>query len=321
MKVLRVIGWIVLVVIILAAVVPFLIPVAPLEGTRPAVELADADSRFIEVNGLDVHYKEAGEGETTYILLHGFGASIFSWREVMQPLAQSGRVIAYDRPAFGLTERPAAGTWTGASPYSAAAQVDLLFGLMDRLGVEKAVLVGNSAGGAVATLAALQQPQRVTALVLVDAAVYSGSPIPNWVRPVLTLPQFTRLGPLFVRGIQTSGEEFLTSAWHDPARVTPAVREGYRKPLQVDGWDAALWQFSIAQGGTNLPDRLSELKVPVLVVSGDDDKIIPLADSRRLAKEIPGAQFVVFRACGHVPQEECPQAFMDAVSDFMQTIQ
>lgn len=321
MKVVRIVGWVVLVVIILAAVVPFLIPVPPLEGTRPAALLADADSRFIEVNGLEVHYKEAGEGSTTYILLHGFGASTFSWREVMPALAQNGRVIAYDRPAFGLTERPAAGSWTGVSPYSAEAQVDLLFGLMDRLGVDQAVLVGNSAGGAVAALAALEQPQRVTALVLVDAAVYSGSPIPNWVRPVLTLPQFNRLGPLFVRRIQTSGEEFLASAWHDPARVTPAVLEGYRKPLQVDGWDAALWQYSIAQGETNLPDRLDELKVPVMVVSGEDDKIIPLADSQRLAREIPGARLVVFRACGHVPQEECPQAFLDAVSDFMQTIQ
>lgn len=321
MKLLRIAGIAMLVVVVLAAVVPFLIPVPPLTNTRPAAELADADSRFIDVNGLEVHYKQAGAGETTYILLHGFGASTFSWREVMQPLAQQGTVIAYDRPAFGLTERPEAGSWAGENPYSAAAQVDLLFGLMDQLGVQQAVLVGNSAGGAVAVQAALNHPERVTALVLVDAAVYGGSPTPAWVRPALSLPQFARLGPLFVRSIQTRGEEFLASAWHDPALVTAAVREGYRKPLQVDGWDAALWQFSIAQGGASTAERLAGLKLPVLVVSGAEDRIVPVEDSRRLAQEISGAEYVEFAACGHVPQEECPLAFLNELQRFMNSIQ
>ena len=92
-----------LVLILLLGVGPFLIPVPPLEGTVPASQLADPDSKFVEVNGLSVHYKEMGAGETTFILLHGFGASLFSWRDVMEPLSAYGRVIAYDRPAFGLT--------------------------------------------------------------------------------------------------------------------------------------------------------------------------------------------------------------------------
>ena len=68
--------------------------------------MADPDSRFIELNGLNVHYKQAGSGEPLIVLLHGFSASTFSWREVMQPLAAFGTVVAYDRPGFGLTERP-----------------------------------------------------------------------------------------------------------------------------------------------------------------------------------------------------------------------
>src|SRR5512143_2421680 len=84
---------------------PFLVPVGR-GGEATEKELADPDSKFIDVNGLSVHYKELGQGETTFILLHGFGASVYSWHEVMQPFSQYGRVIAYDRPAFGLTARP-----------------------------------------------------------------------------------------------------------------------------------------------------------------------------------------------------------------------
>ena len=85
---------------------PFLVPVSALDGLVTETEFADPDSKFIEINDVTVHYKEMGTGETTFILLHGFGASTYSWREVMDDFSQHGRVIAYDRPAFGLTERP-----------------------------------------------------------------------------------------------------------------------------------------------------------------------------------------------------------------------
>jgi hypothetical protein len=115
---------------------PFLVPVPPLADTRPPGQLADANGRFVEVNGLQVHYKEMGSGEPALILLHGFGANLFSWQVVMEPLAGCGRVIAYDRPAFGLTERPMPGEWSGQNPYSPEAQADLVIGLMDALEVD-----------------------------------------------------------------------------------------------------------------------------------------------------------------------------------------
>lgn len=215
--------------IILALVLigPFLIPVPPLENTVPAETLADADSQFIEVNGLNVHYKKFGSGEPVFILLHGFGASLFSWREVTEPLAEIGTVIAYDRPAFGLTERPM--EWEGESPYSQEAQIELVIGLMDALGVEKAILVGNSAGGTISMLTALQYPERVESLILVDPAVYAGGGAPAWSRPLLKTPQMNRVGPLFARQIQTRGPELVEVAWHDPGKITPDVMEGYQK--------------------------------------------------------------------------------------------
>ena len=131
---------------------PFLVPVRPLKGTVPPEQLADSDSRFIDVNGVKLHYKTLGSGEPALILLHGFAASTFTWREVMAPLAELGTVVAYDRPSSGLTERPLPGDWTGESPYSPEAQVAQLVGLMDALGISTSCprrqLGGRHGGGA-----------------------------------------------------------------------------------------------------------------------------------------------------------------------------
>jgi pimeloyl-ACP methyl ester carboxylesterase len=293
---------------------PFLIPVPPLTDTRPPQELADPDSLFLTARGIQVHYKQAGEGQPIFILLHGFGASLFSWHKVLDPLGEQGRVLAYDRPAFGLTERPM--EWGETNPYSPDFQPVLLIEWMDQLGIESAVLVGNSAGGTVAIQTALAHPERVRALILVNPAVYTGG-TPSLLRPLFRLPQVDRLGPLFVRGIQARGEEFINMAWHDPSLITPEIWDGYTRPLQADNWDRALWDFTRSSRQLGLEDLLGELDLPVLVIAGDDDRIVPTGDSRRAAQDIPSAVFVELENCGHLPQEECPQAFMQALLDFI----
>lgn len=319
-RVWRIAGIIALVIVAILLIGPFLYPVPPLEGTVDEAELADPESKFVEINDLSVHYKEMGQGEPVFILLHGFGASEYSWREVMEPLSKYGRVIAYDRPAFGLTERPLPGEWTGTNPYSIQGNMDLLEGLMEELGVEEAVLVGNSAGGGVSVAFALAHPDKVQALVLVDPAVGAGrgGRFPAWVLPVLSTPQLRHLGPLLVRSIAgESGDETIRLAWHDPSLITRDVYEGYRRPLQANHWDVALYEFTIASNPVNGVERFSELAMPVLVVTGDDDRIVPTDSSIQLAGQIPGAELVVFNQCGHVPQEECPDQFMEAVLTFL----
>ncbi|MGC8787869.1 MAG: alpha/beta fold hydrolase, partial [Anaerolineae bacterium] len=210
---------------------PFLVPLPPLRNTFPPRQLADPDSLFISINGLDVHCKSVGQGEPALVLLHGFGASIWSWREVMLPLSQFGTVIAFDRPAFGLTARPLANEWSGENPYTAEAQARLTVGLLDKFGIPKAILVGHSAGGSIATLTALQFPERVQALILVAPAIYEGGGAPSWIRPLLRIPQLRRLGPLLVRVLVSRLEGALPSAWHDPNKISPEVIAGYKKPL------------------------------------------------------------------------------------------
>jgi pimeloyl-ACP methyl ester carboxylesterase len=306
------------VLLVVALVVPFLIPVSRLEGTVPVEQLADPDGRFVDLNGVKVHFKVAGEGRPAVVLLHGFASSVFSWREVMGPLAEGHTVVAFDRPGFGLTERPLPGEWQGQSPYSAEAQADLTVALMDTLGIDRAVLIGNSAGGTVAVLTALRYPGRVQALVLVDPAIYrGGQQLPGVVRWLLSSPQARRVGPLFVRSIRNWGLEFGRSAWHDPSKITDEIWDGYTKPLQAENWDKGLYEVTLASRSLGLDKRLDEIQVPVLVITGDDDRIVPTEQSIRLAGELPDAELVVVPNCGHVPHEECPEPFLVAVSGFL----
>lgn len=316
-RVLRGLAFAMAVILLLVAVVSLLVPVPPLTGTVPANQLGDSVSRFVEVNGINVHYKQTGTGEPTLILLHGFLASLFSWREVLTPLGDLGTLIAYDRPAFGLTSRPMREAWGDQNPYTAEANVELLVSMMDTLGVERAILVGNSAGGTLAVYTALRHPERVQALILVDAAIYTSGGTPTWVRPILTTPQMRRMGPLLLRNIRSWGEGFGRMAWHDPSRLTADVWEGYLKPQQAENWDRALWEFFLASRPLDLEDQLSQIEVPVLVITGDDDRIVPTEESVRLSRTLPDARLVVIPECGHIPQEECPEPFLEAVRGFV----
>lgn len=302
-------------------VVPFFVSVPLLENTVTERELADPNSLFVDVNDVTLHYKETpatAESDLTFILLHGFGSSLTTWHNVMDELGEYGRVIAFDRPAFGLTERPLRGTWEGTNPYSPQGQVELTLGLMDELSIDKAVLVGNSAGGGIAVQVALEHPERVAGLILVDAAIYQGGGSPAWVHPVLYTPQMNRLGPLIMRQFGGEpGENFLKSAWSNPENIPESTWESYREPLRVKDWDKALWELTKASRRPNFINKLSSLNVPTLVLSGADDKIVSLELSERLAGEIPDAKFVQFASCGHTPQEECPELFAEAVTTWL----
>jgi len=223
--------------------------------------------------------------------------------------------VAFDRPAFGLTERPL--VWEGDNPYSPDFQVGLVIGLMDRLNIEQAILIGNSAGGKIALETAIAYPDRIEALILVDAAVYAGGGAPQWIIPLLKTPQLKRVGPLIARQIQKRGDQFIRTAWHDPSLITMEIIEGYKKPLRAENWDKALWEFTLASSESELAIQLDRIEMPVLVISGDDDRIVPTEQSIRLAQEIKGASLSVLENCGHVPHEECPEDFFEVTEKFI----
>ncbi|MGI6209831.1 MAG: alpha/beta fold hydrolase [Anaerolineae bacterium] len=301
------------------AVLSLLVRASTPGDTVPARELAFPDSHFAQVMGVEVHYQEAGQGEPAFLLLHGLGASTFSWRDVLPMLEEYGRVVAFDRPGFGLSERPLAGEYDPQrNPYSPEFQADLTVALMDELGIERAVLVGHSAGGAAAVLTALRHPDRVQALILVSPAVYEmGRRLPDWAYPLLRTPPGRQLGLLLLRLVASRGMALLDRAYFDPSLITPEIREGYSRPLQVHNADRALWEFFMASSGPDLGSQLGAITVPALVITGEDDRIVPAGSSARVAAGLPRGRLEVIPNCGHIAHEECPGEFEKLVALFL----
>ena len=301
-------------------VVPFLIPVQT-TGTSTEQEAAGAGAHFVEVGELKVHVEAVDyTGESAdpplFVLLHGFGASTFSWREVLEPLARLGDVVAYDRPAFGFTERPT--SWEGENPYGVPGNLALLDAVIDRFAdAREVILVGHSAGGLIAGEYSRLNPDRVGALVLVAPAVLTTGGAPGWLAPVLAVPQIDRLGPLLVQSIASSGEQLLEQSFVDPAALTDAVRAGYRAPLTVIGWEAALWRVTTAPRDNALAENLDDLTVPTLLITGGADTVVPIADTERLSTLLPEAELVVIPRSGHLPHEEAPERFLAALRDWL----
>ncbi len=301
-------------------IVPFLIPFQT-SGTVTNREAAGPGAEFVTVNGLEVHVETADyTGEAAepplIVLLHGFGASTFSWREVLQPLAEVGDVIAYDRPGFGLTERPT--EWAGDNPYGTPGNLALLDALLTDLAPDREVIVvGHSAGGLIAAEYARLNPDTVDQLVLVAPAVYTTGGLPVWLAPIVGLPQIQRLGPILVQGIATSGEQLLEQSFVDQAVLTDEVREGYRVPLTIVGWEEGLWRFTTAPRDNALLNNLDRITQPTLLITGDADTVVPTADTERLATELPGAELVIIPRSGHLPHEEAPEPFVDAVVEWL----
>jgi pimeloyl-ACP methyl ester carboxylesterase len=319
-----ILGAIIIFMILLLAVGPFLIPSTPLEGLVSAQQVATNDSQFITVpfegtDGLDIHYIASELGSTdkepTFVLLHGSLFNAFTWNEVMDFFSERGQVVAYDQIPYGLSEKLVAGDWTGRNPYTSEAAVDQLFLFLDTLDVDQVVLVGSSYGGTLAVQAALAQPERVEALVLVDAAVYVQEEMPAW---LLELPQVRRLGPLFARQLGQS-EAFIRQTYVNPGRISNERMTLTTIHTQVEDWDVALWEY-LRAWGVGTPDfvtHIPNIQQPALVITGDRDAVVPVSDSQRLDSELPNSELVILPSCGHVPQEECPEAFKEAVDAWL----
>ena len=320
----RFMTWALVAGIVSFLVVPFLIPNAS-TGTNTAEQLATVDDRFVDLNGLNVRYREqayTGDCACTpplIVLMHGFGASVFSWRSVLQPMGQFGDVIAYDRPAFGLTERPT--EWTGTNPYGFEGNFELLDALIERFGAGRnVVLVGQSAGGQLAAEYARLNTDTVTALILVDPAILTTGGSTEGLDWLWTIPQIDRLGPILVASIATSGDDLLRQSFADQSFVTDDIYAGYHLPLQVKGWEEAFWNFSTASRKNDLVANLGEISQPVLLITGDGDTVVPTSDTVKLKSLIPGSALEIIPNAGHLPQEERPAEFLSAVATHWNTL-
>ena len=323
-KALAFLGIFILILIVLLAVGPFFVKVPPLEGLSSPAQAASGESKFVTIpfngtDGIDIHYLEGGsatnEQPYTFILLHGSNFNAFTWNDVIDFFGEYGRVVAYDQIPYGLSEKLVEGDWVGDNPYSSTAAVEQLFSFLDALEIDKAVLVGNSYGATLAVQAVLAKPERIDGLILVDAAVYVQEEMPAWLK---NSPQMQHVGPLFARQLGHS-EAFINRTYSDPEKISQERIRLATIQTQVTDWDIAYWEY-LKVWGADAPDyisMLSEIQQTTLVISGDNDHVVPLADSERLNAELPNSELIVLTNCGHVPQEECPASFEDAISSWL----
>lgn len=303
-------------------IVPFLIPVES-SGTLTVEEAAGAGAEFVDVDGVAVHVERAAyTGDETVdaappliVLLHGFGASTFTWREIIEPLSGFGDVIAYDRPAFGFTERP-----ESVDAYGPEANFAIMDALIDDAGGgdREVVIVGHSAGGGLAAEYARTRPDTVDELILVSPAIGSSSGgIPAWVVPLLGIPQIDRLGPLLAGALASGSTGLLEESFYDTSAITQEIRDGYFAPLEVEGWERGFWNFVRAPRITGLAERLDQIRQPTLVITGDTDTVVETARSELLASELPDADLVVIPRSGHLPHEETPEPVIAAIAEWL----
>lgn len=283
-------------------------------------QLADPDSRFIEVNGFRLHYKRQGSGATLILLLHGSFLSLKSWSGVMTALAERATVVAFDRPVCGLTSRPLPKRGdSDPSPYSAEMQGELVAALITALGFERAILVGSSTGGTIALMTALSHPERVQGLILVDTMVYSGYATSEVPAPVLAMmrglkPIFTRLMGFLIDRLY---EKAIRKFWYRQERLSDETLAEFKRDFMLGPWDKAFMELFLATRRLHLDSRLGALNIPTLVVTGEHDRAVKPEESERLAKAIAGAELQVIGDAGHLPQEERPEAFLAAIDGFL----
>ena len=326
-RLMQVFGILVVLAIGAAVVLPLLmIPAGTLAPTGSTRAAATPDSRFLTIpfpgtQGLEVHYLErpaaAGAGERSFLLLHGFTFNSFTWGAVLDPFAALGRTVAYDQLPYGLSAKPLPGDWSAADPYAKESAIAQVGAVMQGLGLEQVILVGNSSGGTLALEAALAYPQQVSGLILVAPWVHAQRPtIPA---AVAQLPQLQRISLAIARKL--GNPTLLEYSYQDPSRVTAARRDQAIIHTRVANWDlawGALLDRSLSSA-VDISDRLAQVQVPVLLITSDQDKLVKPEDTRRVAAALPHATLKVLPGCGHVPQEECPQAFMAAVTEWLQS--
>ena len=250
-------------------------------------------------------------------MMHGFLGTIEGWNYIIPNLSDNHRIAAYDRLAFGLTERP---DITGEiNPYTPEKAEERALKLIDELNFDKPVLVGHSAGGNLALRLALKNPGGYSGLVLISPAIFNNGP-PGFVRFFLKMGIFEQAGLNTVRGLPDRFDEFLAQAYYRPEDVPEWVIESYKKPLKAENWDRALWEYTKAQTGSDMKRRLEEIELPILIIHGREDEVVPVKDSIRAAAKLPDVRLVIIEECGHAAYEEKPEQTIEAIKDFLGSI-
>lgn len=268
---------------------------------------ANGPNDFIEVAGLRMHVRDSGPRDApVVILLHGFGASLHTWEPWAQLLASDRRVIRFDMPGAGLT---------GADPtgdYTDTRGVQVLIALMDKLGVQRASIVGHSMGGRLAWRFAAEQPARVDKLVLIAPDGFASPGFEYGKKPDVsaTLKLMKFVLPKAILRMS------LAPAYANPLAMTDAMVERYHDLMLAPNVRASMiakMEQSVLQDPVPVLKRIT---APTLLLWGDKDAMIPVGNSADYLRALPNATLVTLPEAGHLLHEEAPSA-LQTVKTFL----
>src|SRR5712692_5497130 len=266
----------------------------------------------------EIHGQEHGN---PLLCIHGFGASLYSWRNFVadgSPLTANYKVITIDLKGCGKSPK------VYGTDYSIQDHADLIYEFIHEHDLKNLTLIGNSFGGALALLVTLMltdhDPTRLKSLVLIDAGSYVDL-LPGYLK-VLSWPVIGALAA-YLAPSKLAAAGVLRKSVYDKKKITPEQIAAYAAPLSLPGARHALLQTGAQIIPPNFPQlaaRYPDIKVPTLIIWGENDQVIDPEAGRRLKKAIPHSELVWVPECGHIPQEERPEITVPAVATFLQTV-
>lgn len=272
-------------------------------------------SRFIEIDGVRIHYQEAGDPSAPpIVLIHGFASSTLVWSKVLLDLAAAGyRVIAPDLIGYGYSGKPR------HLDYTIASQARMIAALMNGLGIESCAVIGSSYGGAVAATLALDYSDKVESLVLVGA-VTNNQPTKYLLMRLFSSPIIGDIVSPFLLGSRRLLRRRMKRVYDRHSWVLDEKRVDARHlPLQTAGTHRAIIRTVRRWDADRINRNAHLIKQPTLIVWGENDREVPISDGEFLHQRIRQSRWIVFRNTGHLPHEEFPREFTEVVSQFCRT--
>ena len=275
-------------------------------------------SQFMTLDeGLKIHFTDTGPREAqTIILVHGFSASLHTWTEWKVDLEQDYRVVTLDLPGHGLSRTEL--------PEQARIErfAEIVYEVAKKLDIAEFTLAGNSMGGNTAWVYALTYPETLDGLILVDASGWPDEDEDRSSRPLIFRILANRFARTLVKDLDMTAltRDGLLDSYADQSYVTEALVERYVSLSRAPGHRSTLLAIMSQHREPADPKALQGLSVPTLILWGEEDNLVPVADADKFAQSLPDARKVIYPNIGHLPQEEAAAESVADVRAFLKIV-
>jgi len=267
---------------------------------------------FIAINGLNIAYRQQGQGRPV-VLVHGFASFSYTWLSLVKLLPSGFRYIALDLKGFGHSDKP------HDKAYSAYDQAGILAEFINKLNLDNAIIIGHSFGGITSLLAVLSGRIKnpVGGLVLIDSVAYFKH-MPDFIAK-LRIPVANML-ELELIPSRKLVRQVLEEVFYDKSKITEDMINEYAECLSLPDAKISLVRSAsqfVSEDMKHVHEKFNQIDIPTLIISGVDDRLIPVQESYCLKRDLQRVELKVIPQCGHSPQEECPDETAKIVREFL----